>query len=89
MGAAEVTMQAGERGSTKTVAIRSQDVQCLEGDQPSLVTGMISRTRQKRQHNCEIFSVYSGDAMWVQKKALVKVPETGVPEGERGARGRD
>lgn len=82
-------MQAGERGSTKTVAIRSQDMQCLEGDQQSLVTGMISRTRKKRQDNCEIFRVYSGDAMWVQRKVLVKVPETGVPEAERGARVRD
>ena len=32
MGAAEVTMQAGERGSTKRVATRRKDVQCLEGE---------------------------------------------------------
>lgn len=71
MGAAEVTLQAGERGSTKRVATRRKDVQCLEGNQKSLVTGMISGTRKKRQYNCEIFSVCSGDAMWVERKVLV------------------
>jgi hypothetical protein len=48
-GASEVTMQVGERGCTKALAIKYKELQYSQENQLDLVTDEISKIRKKRQ----------------------------------------